>query len=69
MKTPVWSARLNGQAVKYSTTEAWWIIDGQWHKADLPDVFNNASMMTDAQFEQMFPNLPALPDAAFKPIK
>ena len=48
--------------------EAWWVPapGGRWRKADLPDICNNAHVISKQTFERLFPDLPPLPKGAFK---
>ena len=61
---------LDGRPVRFTRlcTEAWWIPQhgGKWRPADLPDVCQNASVLTPRNFQKVFPHLPRLPKQAFK---
>ncbi len=57
---------LDGQPMRFTLAMAWWLVDGAWRKADLADALNNGSVMTEANFEKMFPDLPPLHADAFK---
>jgi len=71
-KTPQFAAVLDGHAIRYTMSEAWILsaadsADGteRWVKADLLDVFNNASVLTESRFTDLFGKVPELPAEAF----
>jgi hypothetical protein len=69
-------AMLDGWACRYTLSEAFHFVPDDrpaiqgirgpvkrgWHKADLLDVFNNASVMSEAEFAGIFPGVPPLPE-------
>ena len=57
---------LDGNAVRFTDLEAWWLIDGTWHPISPDDVLANAAVMREARFNQLFPNVPLLPKKAFQ---
>jgi hypothetical protein len=57
---------LDGNAVRFTDLEAWWLIDGTWRPIFLDDVLSNAAVMREARFKQLFPNVPLLPKKAFQ---
>lgn len=46
--------------------EAWWFNDGKWARVNAWDAAWNASVLTKAQFDKLFGQLPALPRTAFQ---
>jgi hypothetical protein len=59
------AAMLDGHAVRYDSSEAWVLNAGIWVKADLLDVNNNASIMGEPEFLDLFGKVPTLPEDAF----
>jgi hypothetical protein len=57
---------LDGNAVRFTCDEAWWLVDGAWHPISPDEVFLNAAEMREARFTQLFPQVPRLPSNAFK---
>ena len=60
---------LDGNAVRFTSLEAWWLVDGTWRPISPNDVLLNAAEMREARFNQFFPELPRLPSKAFKTDK
>lgn len=58
---------LDGNAVRFTNLEAWWLVDGAWRPISLDEVLLNAAVMREARFNQVFPKVPRLPSNAFKP--
>jgi len=58
-------AMLDCHAVRFTTSEAWVLTGGKWLPADLLDVNNNASVVSETEFSTLFGTVPALPDEAF----
>ena len=63
---------LDSRVVRFNASEAWVLTTGpdggpeRWLEADLLDVFNNASLVGENEFFELFgTNFPALPDEAF----
>ena len=56
---------LDGNAVRFTDLEAWWLIDGTWRPISPDDVLANAAVMREARFKQLFSNVPLLPKKAF----
>jgi hypothetical protein len=57
---------LDGNAVRFTNLEAWWLVDGAWRPISPDEVLLNAAVMREARFNQLFPNVPGLPSNAFK---
>ena len=57
---------LDGNAVRFTSLEAWWLVDGVWRPISPDEVLLNAAVMREAQFNQLFPEVPRLPSNAFK---
>jgi hypothetical protein len=49
--------------------EAYAFSEGVWHKHRRSDMLWNAGLMAREEFDRAFPNLPALPPEAFKPLE
>ena len=58
---------LDGNAVRFTNFEAWWFLDGAWRPISPGEVLSNAAVMREAQFEEVFPQVPILPREAFQP--
>jgi hypothetical protein len=56
---------LDGNAVRFTYFEAWWLVDGTWRPISLDEVLANAAVMREARFKQLFPRVPLLPKKAF----
>jgi Phasin protein len=56
---------LDGNAVRFTNREAWWLVDGAWRPISPDEVFSNAAVMREARFKQLFPRVPVLPRKAF----
>jgi hypothetical protein len=57
---------LDGNAVRFTDIEAWWLIDGAWRPISPGEVLSNAAVMREARFNEVFPQLPILPCKAFQ---
>ena len=60
---------LDGNAVRFTSLEAWWLVDGAWRPISPDEVLLNAAVMREARFNQFFPEVPRLPSNAFKTDK
>ena len=60
---------LDGNAVRFTSREAWWLVDGVWRAISPGEVLLNAAVMREARFNQFFPEVPRLPSNAFKADK
>ena len=60
---------LDGNAVRFTGREAWWLVDGVWRPISPGEVLLNAAVMREARFNQFFPEVPRLPSNAFKADK
>ncbi len=58
-------AMLDGNAVRFTSLEAWWLVDGVWRPISPDEVLLNAAVMREARFNQLFPHVPRLPSNAF----
>jgi hypothetical protein len=70
IKLPIFSAMLDGMGVKYFGAECW-LLNHQnvWARADVADVYHNASVISEAEFSRLFPEAPALPAEAFPELE
>ena len=70
MQANVKYADHEGNAVRYTTFEAWWYVPEvpyvKWMPIDSAEITNHAKVLTEAQFNSQFPDLPALPTTAFQ---
>jgi transposase-like protein len=57
---------LDGNAVRFTNLEAWWLVDGTWRRISSDEVLSNAAVMREARFKQFFPHIPLLPEDAFQ---
>jgi len=57
---------LDGNAVRFTNLEAWWLVDGAWRSISPGEVLLNAAVLREARFNQLFPQVPRLPSDAFK---
>jgi hypothetical protein len=57
---------LDGNAGRFTSLEAWWLVDGVWRPISPDEVLLNAAVMREARFNQVFPEVPQLPRKAFK---
>jgi hypothetical protein len=52
---------------RYTDTEAWVCQhDNVWRQMNAGEVLHHAAVLSEAQYQKSFPNLPALPKEAFK---
>ena len=58
---------LDGNAVRFTSLEAWWLVNGVWRPISPDEVLLNAAVMREARFNQFFPEVPRLPSNAFSP--
>jgi hypothetical protein len=56
---------LDGNPVRFTNLEAWWLIDGAWRPISPGEVLSNAVVMREVRFKQLFPLVPLLPSNAF----
>jgi phasin len=57
---------LDGNAVRFTNLEAWWLVDGAWRPISPGEVLSNSAVMREARFNQLFPQVPRLPSNAFQ---
>ena len=57
---------LDGNAVRFTNFEAWWLVDGAWRPISPGEVLSNAAVMREARFKEVFPEVPILPRKAFQ---
>jgi len=57
---------LDGNAVRFTNFEAWWLVDGNWRPVSPDEILANAAVMREARFKQLFPRVPLLPKKAFR---
>jgi hypothetical protein len=49
---------LDGNAVRFTNFEAWWLLDGAWRPISPREVLSNAAVMREARFKERFPQVP-----------
>jgi hypothetical protein len=59
-------AYLDGKPVRLNDREAWWLVDGVWKAVHPADAGQDAKLVSEEQFNSMFPSLPQLPSTAFQ---
>lgn len=57
---------LDGNAVRFTNSEAWWLIKGAWRQIASAEVLANAAEMREERYKQLFPKVPRLPGSAFR---
>jgi hypothetical protein len=57
---------LDGNAVRFTNSEAWWLIEGAWRPIGSAEVLANAAEMREERYNQLFPKVPRLPGSAFR---
>ena len=65
-RTDIKFGMLDGNAVRFTNLEAWWLVDGTWRPLSPDEVLSNAAVMREARFNQLFPHVPLLPKKAFQ---
>jgi len=58
--------RLDGNAVRFTDFEAWWLVDSIWRPISPDEVVPNVVEMRESRFDQVFPRVPPLPSNAFR---
>jgi len=66
LPTEIKFGMLDGNAVRFTNLEAWWLVDGAWRPISPGEVLLNAAVMREARFNQLFPQVPRLPRNAFQ---
>lgn len=56
---------LDGKPVRFTESEAWWLVDGTWRRSSSDEVVPNVVEMRKARFDHLFPRVPPLPSNAF----
>lgn len=59
---------MEGNATRFNDVEAWWFVDDQWKwfSINSQSVLMGARVLTEAEFNTQFPDLPPLPMTAFQ---
>jgi hypothetical protein len=58
---------LDENAVRFSSLEAWVLLDGAWRPISVDEVLSDAVLLSQARFDQRYPQVPQLPATAFQP--
>ena len=59
--------KLDDNAVRFTSLEAWRLHDGTWRRISVDKVLSDAVVLSKARFNQQFPQVPQLPAGAFLP--
>jgi hypothetical protein len=59
--------RLDDNAVRFTSLEAWRLRDGTWRRISVDKVLSEGVVLSTARFNQLFPQVPQLPAGAFLP--
>jgi hypothetical protein len=65
-EAPTRHADLDGKPVRLNGREAWWLVDGVWKALHPSDAGHDATLISEEQFNSMFPSLPQLPSTALQ---
>jgi hypothetical protein len=57
---------LDGNAVRFTSTEAWALRDGIWKRVPADEVLADAVVLSKARFDQRYKEVPPLPASAFR---
>jgi phasin len=57
---------LDGNAVRFTELEAWWLVDGAWCPIPPGEILANAAVVKETRFHKLFPEAPRLPSEAFQ---
>ncbi len=58
---------LDGNPVRFTSVEAWALVDGAWKRVPVDEVLSDAAVLSQARFDKLYPGTPELPTTAFKP--
>ena len=64
-KTKIQFGRLDDNAVRFTSLEAWRLREGTWRRISVDKVLSDAIVLSKARFNQQFPQVPQLPVSAF----
>jgi hypothetical protein len=59
--------RLDDNAVRFTKLEAWRLLGNTWRPIPVDEVLAEAVVLSEARFDQLFPQVPQLPPRAFLP--
>ena len=65
LPTDIKFGTLDGNPVRFTNHEAWWLVDGAWRPIPLREVLSDAAVMREVRFKERFPQVPLLPKKAF----
>ncbi len=57
---------LDNQPVRYLVTEGWIFWRGEWHPVHPAEIYHDGRVLTEEQFNELYPDLPSLPSTAFQ---
>ena len=66
LSTDIKFGMLDGNPVRFTNFEAWWLVDGAWRPISPGEVLSNAAVMRESRFKRLFPQVPLLPSKAFQ---
>jgi len=58
---------LDGNAVRFTSAEAWAWREGAWKRVPVDEVQSEAVVLSQARFDKLYPDVPELPASAFQP--
>lgn len=56
---------LDENPVRFTDQEAWWLVEGIWSQITVAEVLDNAVVLSQARYNEMFGDLLQLPSSAF----
>ena len=65
LATDIKFGALDGNPVRFTNHEAWWLVDGAWRAIPPGEVLSDAAVMREVRFKERFPHVPLLPKKAF----
>jgi hypothetical protein len=66
LSTDIKFGMLDGNPVRFTNLEAWWLVDGAWQPIPTGEVLSNAAVIREVRFKRLFPQAPLLPSKAFQ---
>ena len=64
-RTDIKFGMLDGNAVRFTNLEAWWLVDGTWRPISPDEVLSNAAVMREARIQPAVPSRPSPPKKGF----
>jgi hypothetical protein len=57
---------LDENAVRFTNDEAWWLVEGVWSQIPVAEVLDNAVVLSETRYDELFGDVLQLPSAAFQ---